>query len=517
MPSFPPRRAGPARRPDVRGLRICFAYLARETWNELRRPDRGVLFAFTFAVLLGLWFEVSFILSFREGFTELTNIVAREAVAPRDILVALYFLLLVGFIQLLILFGFSRAQTVGIEKLRYLPLAGIQIYVVEIAGKLLVALCALLFMLPLATAMHSWLGGGAGRDLLFVVTSVAMALAMAELAVLVLLVVEGVTESGHYAFRLLFAGMVLGGYCLRFILPRESAFKALASDWTPWGIGRRIVLEGDPGAAAALAGAIVAFFFLGLAAYHRVYLGDFRVKRDDWFLDGGRLFRALGRPLALLDRDAYRLLRVDCTQMFRQALVFTIFASPVLLLLALSTDSDVLRADRWQFRACALTAFLLTSLVGLNPVGRDGRAYPLLRLLPVRRRSELLAKIALPVVVSFPVAAITALVFDWGQWQLLLPRLGALLVYAVGLGTLAAYLGIRHPSYGKIAGSPFARFPYLLAGLVLVAVAETAALVLPRLIAPLCLATLSAGVTAVLFPLALGRLERWRIEDLPGV
>lgn len=500
----------------MRALRICFAYLARETWNDLRRPDRGVLFTIAAVVLGGLWLEVASILSFREGFTEITNIVAREAVAPREILVALYFLLLVGLIQLLILFGFSRAQTAGIEKLRYLPLTGFQIYVVEIAGKVLVGIGAFLFLLPLATAMLPWLGGGSGRDVLFVATSIAMALAMAELAVLVLLVVEGVTETGRYAFRFLFAAMVLGGYCLRFILPRESAFKALASDWTPWGIGRRIVLEGDAGAAAALVGGIALFFALGLAAYHRIYLGDFRVRKDDWFLDGGALFRTLGRPLALLDADAYRVLRVDCTQIFRHALVFTIFASPVLLLLALSADSNILHADRWQFRASALTAFLLTSLVGLNPVGRDGRAYSLLRLLPLRRRSELLAKIALPVLVSFPVAAITAIIFDWGQWQLMLPRLGALLVYAVGLGTLGAYLGIRHPAYGKIAGSPLARFPYLVAGLVLITVAETAALILPRFIAPLCLATLSAGVTAVLFPLAQARLERWRVEDMPG-
>ena len=196
------------RAPVRHPLRVTLAYLAREKLHELRHPDRASLFGLATLLLLGLWFEVLLILALRHGFREIADLAAAQGLVPRDMFVSIYFVFLAGLTQVIILFGFARAQTVSLERLRFLPLSPLHIYLVELSSKLLAALGAVLFLLPLAVAVLPVAGGGPGRAALFAAAALLTAVALAEAAVLLLLLIEGTTASGRIVFRLLFASRI---------------------------------------------------------------------------------------------------------------------------------------------------------------------------------------------------------------------------------------------------------------------------------------------------------------------
>ena len=410
-------------------LGISLRYLVREKLHQLRHPDRPILFGFVSLLILGLWLEIAFILSLRGGAPELAELAAQQGLEARDVIVSIYFLFLQGLTLLLVLFGFARAQTIDLDRIRFLPLESLEIFSLELSSKLLAALGIFLFLLPLMITTMSWLGGGPAAGVLLVIVSLMMAAALAEFVVLVRLVIEGMTQAGRVIFRVAFAVFVLGGYSLRFLLSREQGMAVAAAKWSPWGVPRRVVLESDAAASLALIASVVLLFVLGLLAYRAIYLGDFRVTPSISGIDGAAPFRWLGSPLALAGRETHTIFRLDCTQVFRNPLAFTIFISPAVILLVLNSGTGVLENPAWRFRIPLVVSYLLTSLVGLNPIGRDGVGYLLLRMMPVQRRSELNAKLGLPVVISFAFGGAVCVYYFWGAWTALVLHLVVLFIF----------------------------------------------------------------------------------------
>jgi hypothetical protein len=413
------------------------------------------------------------------------------------------------------LMGMTSAQSLNYEKLKFLPLRTWQVYALELLEKLIILGSLLGVVVAPALQITTLLGFGvleyarlAGVTVLFVLLAV-------ETLTLLLVLMQGGVGAARGLWRMAYTFAFLGGYtALIKVRPRDAAF-AVQLPWTPWAMAARGVLDASLADIGILTALTLILFPLGMLVYRWAYLRE-RPGVGRLGIDGSGLLVALGWPLRWLNRGAGRILVLDFRQVFRDPYAYSLFLFPVVFVVALDAVGFT-RLPGVRFYVPFLLAVEVTLLLGLNPIGRDGNGFKLLRLLPVSLDQILVAKIAFAFILTWVFGAVGSFLWLWGDW----PGLGAngstelaevlvaLTAWVAFCSTLAVYLGVLYPTYGKLAPGPTARFPFLIVAAALPFLAYQ----LPAMRMPILIGGSLAGVV-VLYRLARQQLAAWAVEQM---
>jgi hypothetical protein len=351
------------------------------------------------------------------------------------------------------------------------------------------------------------LGFGVLEYVRLVVVLLLFVLLAMEALTLFMVLTEGMIGAARGLWRLAYTLAFLGGYAALIKLRPADAAPMLQATWTPWAMAARGVLSGSLLDVGLLAALTVALFPLGLVVYRWAYLRE-RPGVGRLGIDGAGLFVALGWPLRWLNRGAGRILALDFRQVFRDPYAYSLFLFPVVFVAAVDA-AGFTREPGARFYVPFLLAGEATLLLGLNPIGRDGNGFKLLRLLPISTDQVLIAKIAFAFTLTALFGAVGSIIWLWGDWPALASNLAALTAWAAFCSTLAVFLGVLYPTYGKLAPGPTSRFPFLLGAAALPALAY----LFPAWQAPILVIGSLIG-TATLYGLARQRLAGWTIEQM---
>jgi len=481
---------------------ICFRYLVRGKVNALTRLKPATAVSWGLFLVPAGWLV----------YVAMALLQEHAALAPRFRfeLTAAIFAAVFSLFSFAALMGLASAQSLNYEKLEFLPLRAWQVYALELLEKIVILAPLLAMAVAPALRITTLLGYGPLEYARLVAVTVLLVLVAVETLTLLMVLVEGGMGAARGLWRLAYTVAFLAGYTALIKVRAQDAAVVLQTRWTPWAVAARGVLDASLVDIGALGVTALALFPLGVLVYRWAYLRE-RPGVGRLGVDGSGPFVALGWPVRWLDRGAGRILALDFRQVFRDSYAYSLFLFPVVFVVALDA-AGVTREPMVRFYVPFLLAVEVTLLLGLNPIGRDGHGFKLLRLLPISVDQILVAKIAFAFVLTWLFGAAGSVLWSvgWGDWPDLGANLVALTAWVAFCSTLAVYLGVLYPTYGKLVPGPTPRLPFLIGAAALPLLAYPFDDTLRALI----LVVGSLVSILVLYRLARQRLAGWAVEQI---